>query len=187
MAFSVAFAIQMSGAGRRKLKAIGKIALTITTTAFLLPMAPAPVKAVTALRLAPALVQEAATCLHLTENIASSISYEDTQTVRLLAERFSYLPEENAFSRAGIADAKAFLSSHPTTVSLTKRLDQCKRDLAGAVVAYSWHSCGFGDGTISEQWSESEAEKFYALRQKLEAEGVTLESGSPYLHKEKVF
>jgi hypothetical protein len=120
-------------------------------------------------------------CLHLAKSVVVGVSYEHTQTLRLLAERFSFPPEESVFSRAGIASARIFLSSRPKPVDLTNRLDQCRRDLAAAVVAYSWHSCGFGDGTVSDQWSEIDAENFYALSEKLEAEGITLQRGSPYL------
>lgn len=139
-----------------------------------------PAEAVKALEIAPQLEQEAAFCLHLVESIAEGDFNKNTRIIQLLAQSFSYLPDESTFSRTGVAYAQAYLDSRPKPAELLQRLDQCRRDLSGAAAVYNGHSCGFGVGTISKRWSELEYTEHAILLQWLESEGVTLSQGSPY-------
>lgn len=115
---------------------------------------PVSVLAVMALRIQPADEQEAAFCLHLLDRAGSEISYLDGRAIQLLGERLANAPDASDPSGRGRVAAEIFLADSPHNGLLSSLLMECRASLAEITERYAWRSCGYGIGSLSQDWSE---------------------------------
>ena len=103
--------------------------------------------------------------------LGASSSYSNVverRVVKLFTEKLSYNPVESASSRRGYALADTFLNASNDPAEISMRLAQCYEDLSKITAGYSWHSCGYAQGSLSESWSEKDLTEFAAYVNALE-------------------
>lgn len=135
----------------------------IAIGALILSIAPIALWAVMALPIHPEVEREAAFCLGILEGGGSHISFADGRAIQLLGERLSNAPETSPASHEGRLAAARFLSGSPSPEQLTNRLMTCRADLSEIIQGYLWHSCGYGVGALSGDWSMRDRTDFYEL------------------------
>ena len=159
----------------RKPKSSRIIGLVIGAS--LLSLVPAALWAVMALRIHPEHEREAAFCLGILEGGASHVTFADGRAIQLLGESLSYVPEASPASHEGRLAAAEFLSGYPSTEQLANRLMACRADLTSIIQRYRWHSCGYGVGALSDDWSIRDRTDFHVL-----TEGPVPEGGIEFLN-----
>ena len=142
--------------------------------AICLCLVPLALWAAMALRIQPAHEREGAFCLGLLEGGGAHVTFADGRAIQLLGERVSYAPEESSVSREGRLAAVDFLAQEPSAESLSHRLRTCRSELGEIIQSYTWHSCGFGVGSLSEEWSLRDQLDFNLLTGEERAQGGLL-------------
>ena len=114
--------------------------------------------------------EKAAFCLRLLEQAGQNISYDERRKIKLFAEKLSYSPDESKLSHMGRVSADELLSTIPTKGALAEQLSVCLSDLTAITAAYSWHVCGYANGSLAEDWSSRDRAEFYEYTRALDGE-----------------
>lgn len=154
--------------------------IKISLGSLLLFLVPIYLLAEMALRITPEHEREAAFCLEILENGGSYVTFADGRAIQLLGERLSFVPDASSASHEGRLAAAGFLSEAPSPEEIANRLMVCRADLTEIIERYSWRSCGYGVGTLSEDWSMRDKLDFYVL-----TEGPIPEGGVLFLDLRK--
>lgn len=115
------------------------------------------------LKIEPEHEYEAAFCLGLLGEVAPQIDFDNARKIELIAESLSFAPDRSLVSRQGRLAAAGLIAENPSMAMVSSRLNVCSDNLGNVIKSYLAHSCGFGIGALSEEWSSLDLQAFYDL------------------------